>query len=143
MSYVKIILHCVWSTKDRHPTLAEKSRREELFAHICANVKEKGLFVLQVGGHIEHIHLLLLLGKEQNISKVIQLIKGEYAHWYNKQHIDQYLKWQDDYFAVSVSESHISRVSDYILRQEEHHKKKTFQEEYCDFIKVYGFNKVG
>lgn len=96
MSYVKIILHCVWSTKNRQPLLSNRSQRETLFAHICANAKEKGIWVSLVGGYIDHLHLILYLGKDQIPSKVLQLIKGEASHWFNKQYA-QRLEWQDDY----------------------------------------------
>lgn len=140
MSYVKIILHCVWSTKNRQPILTDRSQRETLFAHICANAKEKGIWVSLVGGYIDHLHLILYLGKDQIPSKVLQLIKGEASHWFNKQYSKR-LEWQDDYFTVSIGESQVTAVSKYILNQEEHHRHKSFQEEYEEFIRVYKFKE--
>ena len=140
MSYVKIILHCVWSTKNRLPLLSDRSQRETLFAHICVNAKEKGIWVGLVGGHVDHLHLILYLGKDQNLSKVLQLIKGEASHWFNKQYA-QRLEWQDDYFSVSIGESQLIAVRNYILNQEEHHRHKSFQEEYEEFMRVYEFQK--
>ncbi len=70
------------------------------------------------------------------------MIKGEAAHWFNKQNFfADKLEWQDEYFAVSVSESLMNKVREYIKNQEEHHKKKTFQQEYDEFIIKYGFKK--
>jgi REP element-mobilizing transposase RayT len=82
------------------------------------------------------------LGTDQTIQKVMQLIKGESSFWINKNKltIDKF-EWQDEYFAVSVSESMVDKVRDYIKNQEEHHRKKTFQEEYDEFISKYGFEK--
>ena len=131
MSYVKIILHCVWSTKNRQPLLSDRGQRETLFAHICANAKEKGIWVSLVGGYVDHLHLILYLGKDQIPSKILQLIKGEASHWFN----------QDDYFTVSIGESQLTAVSNYILNQEEHHRHKSFQEEYEEFMRVYKFKK--
>lgn len=72
----------------------------------------------------------------------MQLIKGESAFWINKNKLTkQKFEWQDEYFAVSVSESMIDRVRNYIKHQEEHHSKKSFQEEYEQFISKYGFEK--
>ena len=72
----------------------------------------------------------------------MQLIKGESAFWFNKQgFMNQKLEWQDEYFAVSVSESQIETVRNYIKNQEEHHKHKTFQQEYDEFIVKYGFKR--
>ena len=72
----------------------------------------------------------------------MQLIKGESAFWFNRQNfIKDKLEWQDEYFAVSVSQSALNKVREYIKNQEEHHKKKTFQQEYDEFIEKYGFQK--
>ena len=72
----------------------------------------------------------------------MQLIKGESAFWFNKQGLTkQNLEWQDEYFAVSVSESQIDTVRNYIKNQEEHHKHKTFQQEYDELISKFGFKK--
>ena len=140
MSYVKIILHCVWSTRNRQPLLSDCSQRKTLFAHICANAKEKGIWVSLVGGYVDHLHLILYLGKDQIPSKILQLIKGEASHWFNQQYA-QRLEWQDDYFTVSIGESQLTAVSNYILNQEEHHRHKSFQEEYEEFMRVYKFKK--
>ena len=70
----------------------------------------------------------------------MQLIKGESAFWANKlQLIKPQLQWADEYFAVSVSESQLNKVREYIKSQEEHHKKVSFQEEYDKFIDKYSF----
>lgn len=70
----------------------------------------------------------------------MQLIKGESSFWINKQGLThQKFEWQDEYFAVSVSESALDKVREYIKNQEEHHKQKSFQEEYDEFIAKYNF----
>ncbi len=72
----------------------------------------------------------------------MQLTKGESSHWINKNNLcRQKFEWQNDYFAVSVSESAINKVRDYIANQEEHHKKKSFAEEFDNFLKKAGFQK--
>jgi REP element-mobilizing transposase RayT len=72
----------------------------------------------------------------------MQLIKGESSFWINKNELTkEKFEWQDEYFAVSVSESMIDKVREYIKKQEEHHSTKTFQEEYDEFISKYGFKK--
>lgn len=71
---------------------------------------------------------------------MLQLIKGESSFWINRQKlINTKIQWQDEYFAVSVSESQVDAVNSYIRYLEEHHKKKTFKEEYDEFIQKYGF----
>jgi len=72
----------------------------------------------------------------------MQLIKGESSFWINKHDlIKQKFEWQDEYFAVSVSESGIDKVREYIKNQEAHHHKKTFEQEYNNFISEYNFQK--
>ena len=134
MPFIRIWIHAVWSTKNREPLLTAEIRRP-IFDHILANAKSKGIFISEINGYVDHIHCLLSLGSEQTISKVMQLIKGESSFWINKTGlIKQKFEWQDEYFTVSVSESEVEKVRDYITRQEDHHKKSSFQEEYDEFI---------
>ena len=139
MPYTKLYIHLVWATKDRLPLL-DKKFRPELFTHIKENAKSKSIFIDTIGGHNEHIHILISLDPAQTISNILNLIKGESSHWLNiSKIIKGKFEWQDEYFAVSVSPSAIEKVRDYIRNQEEHHKKKTFAQEYEEFIKVCGF----
>jgi len=142
MPFIKVYIHFVWSTKNRVQTLNTFELRQKVWQHIRENAKKKDLFIDFVNGHAEHCHCLVSLGVDQTISKVMQLIKGESAFWFNKQGLTkQKLEWQDEYFAVSVSESQIDMMRNYIKNQEEHHKHKTFQQEYDEFIIKYGFKK--
>ena len=142
MPFVSVYIHFVWSTKNRVPYLETKEIREAMWQHIRDNGKSKGIFIDFVNGHQEHCHCLVSLGTDQNMSKVMQLIKGEAAFWFNKQgFIKDKLEWQDEYFAASVSYSALNTVRNYIKNQEEHHKKKTFQQEYDEFIEKFGFQK--
>jgi putative transposase len=141
MSFVQIFVHVVWSTKHREPTL-RREKREILFKHIHQNAREKGIHLDTIGGHLDHVHCLLGLDKEQAISKVIQLIKGESAHWANKEGlIRPYLQWQEEYYAGSIDYKSLQVVRNYILEQEEHHKKKTFEGEYQEFLIMCGVQR--
>jgi putative transposase len=85
---------------------------------------------------------LISLGVDQTIQKVVQLIKGESSFWINNNKLCQEkFEWQDEYFAVSVSESMVDTVRNYIKNQEEHHSKQTFLEEYKEFMAKYKFEK--
>ena len=89
------------------------------------------------------MHCLVSLSSEQTIAKVVQLLKGESSYWINKNNLcKENFEWQDEYFAVSVSESGVNRVREYIKNQEAHHTKKTFQEEYDEFMEKYGFKML-
>ena len=139
MSFVKIWIHLVFSTKNREPLLA-KNVRHELNKHIIDNCKEKEIFLQTINGYTDHMHCLISLGKDQTISKVSQLIKGESSFWINKNElISEKFSWQDDYFAVSVSHSQVAQVVKYINNQEVHHTKKSFAAEANDFMTKYGW----
>jgi len=142
MPFVKVYIHFVWSTKNRFPYLKTFELRRSMWRHIKENSEKKDIFIDFVNGYNDHCHCLVSLGVDQTISKVMQLIKGESAYWFNSQKliIDKF-EWQDEYFAVSVSESSIERVRNYIKNQEKHHYKKSFQEEYEEMIDKFGFQK--
>lgn len=120
MSYVKIWIHAVWGTKN-HERVLTQDIRKQLFQHIRDNAKDKQIYIDFINGDMEHIHCLLALNADMSIAKVIQLIKGEAAFWANKNSLVRpKLEWTDEYFAVSVSESILDKVRDYIKNQEDH-----------------------
>ena len=143
MPFTKVYIHFVWSTKDRFPFLNSAELRQKVWNHIKENANSKGIFIDFINGYEDHCHCLVSLGIDQTIQKTIQLIKGESSFWINKNlSLNSKFEWQEEYFAVSVSESMIEKVRNYIKNQEEHHKKKSFQEEYEAFILKYNFEKL-
>lgn len=143
MPYVRIWIHLIWSTKNRSRILNDKIR-ERVFSHIKENASKKDIFLDTINGATDHVHTLVALKSDQTIAKVAQLLKGESSHWTNDQNIGGCkLEWQDEYIAVSVSESMIEKVRDYIRNQKEHHRAKTFSEEYEEFLRRNGFDKKG
>jgi REP element-mobilizing transposase RayT len=141
MPYTKVMLHYIWATKNRKPIIS-KELKPLLLGHIRENSIKKEIHIDCLNCVEDHIHLLISLGTEQTISKVAGLIKGESSFWTNKQAIiNQTFEWQDEYIALSVSQSAINNVRRYIANQEEHHKKKTFTQEYDEFLAVHGFNR--
>ena len=117
--------------------------RLQVFKHIKENAKRKDIWLDSVNGYKEHAHCLISLGKEQTISKVTQLIKGESSFWINKKNlIDDRFIWQDDFWAVSVSESHLQVTRTYICNQSKHHKRQSFSEEVAGFMEIYGWQYV-
>jgi len=139
MPFVRIWIHLVWATKNRQPLLT-KDIRQKIFAHIRENASKKNIYIDFVNGYTDHVHCLISLNQEQTTAKVAQLIKGESSFWINKNKLcKENFEWQDDYFAVSVSESGVNRVREYIKNQEIHHGTKTFQQEYDEFIEKYRF----
>jgi len=139
MPYVRIWVHLIWSTKERRPLLIE-SLRETVFTHMKENAAKKEIYLDSINGVADHVHTLISLKSDQTIAKVAQLLKGESSHWINSQTLcNSKFEWQDEYIAVSVSESNADNIRRYIRNQEEHHRVKSFGEEYDQFNKDYRF----
>ena len=142
MPFVKIYIHFVWSTKNREPLLETKEIRDKVWFHIRENAKKKGIFIDFVNGYSQHCHCLVSLGIDQTISNIMQLIKGESSFWINKEHLTKgKFEWQDEYYGVSVSESMIEKVRNYIKNQEVHHGTHSYDDEIDDLIIKYGFQE--
>ena len=119
MGYTKVWVHLVWATKRREAVL-DKNIRKKIFSHIRENALLKNIQVDFINGSVDHIHILVSLNADQSIANTIQLIKGGSSYWINKNKLTpQKFEWQDDYFAVSVSESGVDKVREYIKNQEE------------------------
>ncbi len=116
--------------------------RQKVFQHIQRNAKEKGIYLDFIGGYVDHLHCLISLSTDQTIEKIMQLIKGESSFWINKNKLCRgKFQWQDEYFAVSVSESVLESVRKYIANQEEHHRAKSFDDEFRGFMERAGFQE--
>ncbi|SDJ30648.1 IS200/IS605 family transposase [Chryseobacterium jejuense] len=138
MSFIKIYVHIVFSTRNRIPYLNTFDLRIKIWKHIKEYASEKEIFLDMINGYSDHCHCLISLGSDQNIEKVVQLLKGESSYWINKNQLTKdKFAWQDEYFAVSVSETKLDAVRNYIKNQEKHHQKKSFTEEYQEFIEKY------
>lgn len=143
MPYTKILLHLVWSTENRQK-LISKDLKPILLSHIKEYSIEKSIHINTINAVEEHIHALVSLNADMSVSNLMQFLKGESSHWINKNKLlKHHFNWAEEYFAVSVSESIGNRVSVYINNQEEHHRIKTFQEEYQEFMQKYGFKLLG
>ena len=142
MPFIKIYIHFVWSTKNRVESLETKEIRDKVWFHIKENAKKKDIFVDFANGYSQHCHCLISLGVDQTISKIMQLIKGESSFWINKHGLTkEKFEWQDEYYGVSVSESMIETVRNYIKNQEAHHGSHSYDDEIDDLIAKHGFEK--
>jgi putative transposase len=137
MPYTKILIHYIWATKNREHLISKEFKPALLF-HIKQNSIEKKIFIDTLNCVSDHIHMLVSLGREQTIAKTAMLIKGESSYWANKEKIlKNKFEWQDEYIALSID-----KVRRYILNQEQHHKKKTFGEEYQEFLTANDFEII-
>jgi putative transposase len=142
MPFVKVYIHFVWSTKNREPFLETKEIRDKVWFHIKENAQKKGIFIDFVNGYSQHCHCLVSLGIDQTIQKTIQMIKGESSFWINKEGLTKSkFEWQDEYYAVSVSESMTEKVRNYIKNQELHHNTHSYDDEIDNLIDKHGFEK--
>ena len=147
MPQIKIYIHFVWSTKNRIPFLATKDMRRAVWIHIRENSRKKGIFVDHIDGYSDHCHCLVSLGGNQTVENIMHLLKGESSYWINRNPDfkdllkGQKFEWQTEYFAVSVSESIVPRVRNYIQRQEKHHARKTYHDEIEELIEKYQFQR--
>ncbi|MGI8637938.1 MAG: IS200/IS605 family transposase [Segetibacter sp.] len=142
MSWISIYVHMVFATKNREKFL-HKEIRKQVFQHIKQNAESKGIHLDSVNGFSDHAHCLVSLGREQSIAQVAQFIKGESSYWINQNKLtENKFMWQDDYWAVGVSEGHLKNTRTYIFNQEEHHRQKTFAEEVELFMNKYGWKFI-
>ena len=135
MSYIRIWLHCVWTTKNRFPYL-EDEVRYQVIPHIAENAKAKSIYIDTINGHYQHLHALISMSGTQNISDIMHQIKGESSFWINKKHLTKLkFKWQDDFYCVSLGVPQLGDVRRYIQNQEGHHKIVSWEEEIDTLMK--------
>ena len=138
-SFNKIWIHAVWSTKDRQQLLLPKFE-EKVFDFIREQFAELGCQVSIINGIPDHLHVLFLINPQRAVTEIIKQVKGSTSHFINENNLlKQKFAWQTGYAGFSVSESAVEEVFNYILNQKSHHKKKTFQQEYDEFLRLFGF----
>ena len=135
-SLSKIYLHLVFSTKDRERVLFPQ-HRESLFKYIGGILNGKECPTVIVGGDMDHIHALFCMNRNKTVSEIVRIIKTSSTIWY-RQKIGTNFHWQAGYGVFSVSQSQVKKVVEYIADQENHHKRKSFQEEFRGLLDAHG-----
>lgn len=136
-TYTQIHIHFVFAVKYRDGIIS-LSWKNELFKYITGIVKNNKHKMICMNGMSDHIHILIGMRPTQSISDLMQDIKGSSSKWINeKKFIKGKFEWQEGYGAFSYSKSQIKDVCNYIENQEQHHKKKSFKEEYLDFLQKF------
>jgi len=136
-TYTSLHYHLGWSTKERR-NLIELAWKSRLHAWLGGAVREQGGVALAVGGMSDHVHVLAGLRATNCLADVMRVVKSESSEWIHGELAAPLFEWQQGYFAVTVSPSQIDKVRKYVLNQEEHHRKKTFQEELMEFLQMAG-----
>ena len=136
-TYTQINIHTVFSVKGRENILTQNFR-ENLFKYISGILKNEKQFSLAVNGYLDHVHIFFEQNPTTALSDIIRIVKTNSSKWINK---NRFVKgrflWQEGYGAFSYSRSQRDGVIRYIVRQEEHHKKITFREEYMDLLRKF------
>jgi REP element-mobilizing transposase RayT len=139
-SYISLYIHYVFSTKERQPLLTPEIQ-ERVWSYMGGIARKNKMKALSVGGTKDHVHLLMSLPATVSVSKAVQLIKGGSSRWIRDQIENmENFSWQTGYGAFSINVSIVRETILYIERQEEHHKFKSFQEEYIEFLKKHGID---
>ncbi len=133
-TYTSNFIHCIFSTKERMP-LIPPDRLPGLCAYFSGIAKGEGLVLVLAGGTANHIHLLLSLPANVALATAMQKLKGSSSHW-----MGPGFSWQQGYGAFSVSPSQVPQVKAYIEKQEEHHRRQSFEEEFIQLLRSCGID---
>lgn len=136
-TYTSLHYHVIFSTKDRNRWLVPDIER--VWSYIGGIARTHQMTALQVGGVEDHIHALVTAPATLAPSRIAQFLKGESSKWIHEEFRTlRNFAWQDGYGAFTVSKSNLPCVIAYIQNQREHHRKKTFREEYLEFLREHG-----
>ena len=136
-TYTQLYTHVVFAVKGRS-NLISKKWKETLYQYITGIITHKNQKLMVINGMPDHIHILISLKPDCVLSDLVRDIKANSSKWINEnKFVLGKFEWQTGFGAFSVSQSQVQTVINYILNQEEHHKKKTFREEYIEFLNAY------
>ena len=127
-----VLVHVVFATKNREKRLTA-AVRGRLHAYLAAAVKDEGGCAHIVNGGLEHVHLLMRLPPSRALADVMRKLKTNSSGWMRRE--DRHFAWQRGYSAFSVSHSQFATVREYIAKQEEHHRRRTFEDELVSLLK--------
>jgi len=134
-TYTPLHYHFIFSTKNREPWLVPDIE-QRIWEFIGGIARAHKMTALQIGGIDDHLHGLVTVPPTIAPCQIAQFLKGDSSKWIHEEFADlQSFSWQDGYAAFSVSKSSIPKVIKYIQNQREHHRRKTFQEEYLEFLR--------
>lgn len=139
-SFSSLVVHVVFSTKDRAPLLVQ-SVRKPLHAYMAGTARNLGCPCYRTGGVDDHVHLAIALSRTITIAKLVEKLKTSSSKWLKGQSPElREFAWQRGYGAFSVSPNHLEPLCRYIDNQEDHHKTLSFEDEYRDLLNKYGLN---
>jgi REP-associated tyrosine transposase len=139
-SFVSNLMHCTFGTKERYPFI-DQDLEARLWPYIGGIANENRMKPLAIGGTADHLHALLSLPAMMSFAKAVQLIKGGSSKWIHDTFSNRgKFAWQEGYGAFSVSVSQVPRTIAYIKNQKEHHRQRTFAEEFIELLNRHGID---
>jgi REP element-mobilizing transposase RayT len=133
-------IHCIWSTK-YHQSLIKPAIEKELFSYMAAIYRENDSPALIINGTQDHVHILTLLSRKITVADLIEEVKKNSSKWIKSKGIGfENFYWQNGYAALGIGQSHVNVLMRYIRNQKEHHRKKTFKQEYISFLRKYSID---
>ncbi|MDQ1728870.1 MAG: REP-associated tyrosine transposase [Pyrinomonadaceae bacterium] len=138
-TYCSLHYHATFSTKERRP-LITRDWRDNLHAYLGGIIRQLDGVPLAVGGIEDHVHVLMGLRATQNVAGIMREVKGGSSEWTHSVVGKKNFVWQPGYFGVTVSPSHLDKVKAYILNQEYHHRRLTFEQEYVKMLTLAGIS---
>jgi REP element-mobilizing transposase RayT len=136
-TYTQIHLHTIFAVQNRK-SLIQDSFKDRLYKYITGIVQQNNHKVIIINGMPDHLHLVIGMRPSQSLSNLMQDIKGGSSKWINeKKLVHGKFQWQESYAAFSYNKSLLPKLIDYVKNQEVHHKKKTFIEEYKEFLDAF------
>lgn len=136
-TFAQIYIQVVFAVKGRD-SIIQPSWEEELYQYISGIVKNKDQKMLAINGMPDHIHFLIGMKPSCCLSDLVREIKKSSNDFIKEKHFTRFkFQWQEGYGAFSYSHSNLDNVIRYIMNQKEHHQKKTFREEYMEFLKRF------
>ncbi len=136
-TYTQIYIHYVFAVQNRIG-LIQNQWRDELYKYITGIVRNKGHKLLIIGGVSDHIHVLVSMSPKQSPSDLMADIKRSSSLWINENRLVMgKFSWQEGFGAFSYGKSQIPNIAHYIEMQEQHHTKRTFMDEYIEFLKLF------
>jgi putative transposase len=135
--YAALCYHIIFSTKNRVDYL-KPDIEARIWAYLGGITRKHKMTAVQIGGVEDHIHALVIAPPTLSPSQIVQYLKGDSSKWIHEEFPAlRDFTWQDGYGAFTVSKSNIAGVVDYIKSQREHHRTKSFQEEYLEFLRKH------
>ena len=136
-SLSSILIHLVFSTKHREPLIAPPVE-PELHAYLATVFRECHSPALSVNGTSNHVHILFALSRTVPVADIVEEVKKRSSKWIKTKGVElRNFQWQSGYGAFSIGQSNVAALKKYIAGQKEHHRHKTFEEEYREFLEKY------